>query len=144
MQELADCAKAYIQEKGSASRYTKAGKERYRFADEMRTMAETMLDKFKRYDKEKEKADKLKILDDSELHVSKKVSFYKTEDYSMTRKAFVKQGEVDRLNMLSQALESLKNDKGVKKEGVKEEIKEKAKEEVKEELVKEEDEQMEL
>lgn len=144
LQELADCAKTYIQEKGSASRYTKVGKERYRFADEMRTMAETMLDKFKRYDIEKLKADKLKILDDSELHISKKVSFYKTEDYSMTRKAFVKQGEVDKLNMLGQALESLKSDKGVKKEGVKEEIKEKAKEEVKEEIVKEDDAEIEL
>ncbi|MBQ1983394.1 MAG: hypothetical protein II232_02055, partial [Spirochaetaceae bacterium] len=41
-----------IQEKGSANRYTKAGKERYRFADEMRTMAEIMLDKFERYDRE--------------------------------------------------------------------------------------------
>ena len=144
LKELAECAKAYIQEKGSASRYTKAGRERYRFADEMRTMAETMLDKFERYDREKEMAEKLKTLNDSELHVSKNISFYKTESYSMTRNAFVKPGEVDRLNMIGQALEALKNDKGVKKEEVKEEIKEKEKEEVKEELVKEEDDPIEL
>ena len=120
LKELADCAKTYIQEKGSANRYTKAGKERYRFADEMRTMAEVMLAKFERYDIEKKKAEKLKILDDSELHVSKKLSFYKTGSYDMTKSAFVKNGEVDKMDMMGLKVELPEGKK--KEENLKEEI----------------------
>lgn len=134
LKEIADCAKAYIQEKGSANRYTKAGKERYRFADEMRTMAEVILDKFERYDNEKKKADKLKILDDSELHVSKKLSFYKTESYDMTRAAFVKKGEVDKMDMMGL---KVKLPEGKKKA-------ENLKEEVMEEIVMEDDSALQL
>ena len=128
LKELADCAKTYIQEKGSASRFTKAGKERYRFADEMRTMAEVMLASFERYDIEKKKAEKLKILDDSELYVSKKLSFYKTESYDMTKGAFVKNGQVDKMDMMGLKVELPEKNK--KDENLKEETKEEVKEEI--------------
>ena len=134
LKELADCAKTYIQEKGSASRFTKAGKERYRFADEMRTMAEVMLASFERYDIEKKKAEKLKILDDSELYVSKKLSFYKTESYDMTKGAFVKNGQVDKMDMMGLKVEL---PEGKKKD-------ENLKEEIKEEIVKEDDSELQL
>ena len=100
----------------------------------MRTMAEIMLDKFERYDREKIMADKLKILDDSELHVSKKLSFYKTGSYDMTKAAFVKNGEVDKMDMMGLKVEL---PEGKKKE-------ENLKEETKEEIVMEDNSEIEL
>ena len=73
-------------------------------------------------------ADKLKILDDSELHVSKKLSFYKTGSYDMTKAAFVKKGEVDKMDMMGLKVELPEGKK--KEENLKEEIKEEAKEEI--------------
>ena len=101
LKQIADSAKAYLKEKGSANRFTQVGKGRYRFADEMRTYAETMLHQFELMEKEKDMADKLMKMDDSELYVSKQISFYKTDSYNMTRKAFVKKGELDKMNMMN-------------------------------------------
>ena len=117
LKQIADSAKAYIREKGSANRFTNVGKERYRFADEMRTMAETMLNKFELMEKEKEMANQLMKMDDSELYVSKQLSFYKTESYNMTRKAFVQDDEMDKMNMMNLGKELA----GEKTEEIKEE-----------------------
>lgn len=57
-------------------------------------------------------------LDDSELFVTKKLSFYKTESYNMTRNAFVKEYEVDKMDMLNLGTDLA----GEKKEEVKEDL----------------------
>ena len=98
LKEIADSTKAYVDAKGSASRFTEAGKERYRFADEMRVRAEKMLKQFEIFEKERAMADKLMSMDDSNLVVSTNLSFYKTDSYNMTKGAFVKKGEFDKTN----------------------------------------------
>lgn len=127
MQEIADASKAYMQAKGSASRFTDAGKLRYRFADEMNSLSEAILKKFQILEKEKTVAEKLMNMDDSGLLISKDTSFYKTDSYKMTRQAFVKEGEIDQMNKLAYANLTLP---GEKKEEIKKET-----ENVKEEKV---------
>ena len=146
LKEIAERAKAYIQDKGSAKRFTSAGKERYRFADEMRTMAEGMLEQLALWDKEKEDINKLMTMDDSELFVTRSISFYKTESYNMAREAFVKKDELDKMDMLVVG-EGLEDDDELeddeleeKKEEIVGETKEETKEEIKEEKILESDE----
>ena len=76
-------------------------------------------------------ADKLMRMYFSEMYVSKKISFYKTDSYKMTKKAFVKDDELDQLNSVAYGRNL--------EEEVKEEVK---KDPVIDELVLEEDDQM--
>ena len=115
--------------------YTDAGKLRYRFADEMNTLSETILKKFQILEMEKVEAEKLMNMDDSGLKISKNTSFYKTDSYKMTRQAFVKEGEIDQMNNVAYANLTLP---GEKKEEVKKETENVKEESVKEENVKDE------
>lgn len=111
LKEIAEASKAYMKAKGSASRFTNEGKDRYRFADEMRTFAEDILDKMEILEKEKVMADKLMNMDDKNLVVSKNTSFYKTDSYKMTRHAFVGVGELDQMDGLNAGKRELPGDK---------------------------------
>lgn len=120
LKEIAEAAKAYTDAKGSASRFTQSGKERWRFADEMRTFSETLYRKLEIIENERTEINRLKKLDDSEIYIRSNSNFYKTDSYQMTKDAFVKSGEIDGLNDVA-----FKNPlPGEKPEIKKEEIKE--------------------
>ena len=140
LKEIAEASKAYLKAKGSVNRFTKAGKERYRFADEMRTYAEVMLEQFDTFEKEKKEAARLMNMDTGNLKVSDNLSFYQTDSYKMTKDTFVKQGELDMMNDISlgQQLPGMESEEA--KEEVKEEVKEvKEEKEEKENQIEEEE-----
>ena len=128
IQELHDAAAAYEKAKGSASRFTDAGKLRYRFADEIRTLTSSMLDDFMAWDTEKEWCTKLMNLDDSDLYVSKDESFYDTVSHKMAEGSIKTDGKVLNLDAFAKATQKMKeheaktNEDNKKKEAVKEEI----------------------
>ena len=121
IKEIAEAAAAYEKAKGSASRFTDAGKLRYRFADEMKNITESMLSDFALWDEEKEWTTKLFAMNDSDLYVSKNESFYITLSHKMTQDAFVGKGELNNMDGFAKAVHKEKQ----KEEKAKEEIKEK-------------------
>ena len=122
IKEIAEAAAAYEKAKGSASRFTDAGKLRYRFADEMKNITESMLSDFALWDEEKEWTTKLFAMNDSDLYVSKNESFYNTLSHKMTQEAFVGKDELNNMDGFAKAVhkEKLKEEK-VKKEEILEE-----------------------
>ena len=104
IKEIAEAAAAYEKAKGSASRFTDAGKLRYRFADEMKNITESMLSDFALWDEEKEWTTKLFAMNDSDLYVSKNESFYNTLSHKMTQEAFIEKGEVNNLDGFAKAV----------------------------------------
>ena len=119
IKEIAEAAAAYEKAKGSASRFTDAGKLRYRFADEMKNITESMLSDFALWDEEKEWTTKLFALNDSDLYVNKNESFYDTLSHKMTQDAFIEKGEVNNLDGFAKAVQKEKQkDEKVKKEEI--------------------------
>ena len=121
IKEIAEAAVAYEKAKGSASRFTDAGKLRYRFADEMKNITESMLSDFALWDEEKEWTQKLFAMNDNDLYVSKNESFYNTLSHKMTQDAFVGKGELNNMDGFAKAVHKEKQ----KEEKAKQEIKEK-------------------
>ena len=122
IKEIAEAAAAYEKAKGSASRFTDAGKLRYRFADEMKNITESMLSDFALWDEEKEWTTKLFALNDSDLYVSKDESFYNTLSHKMTQDAFIEKGEVNNMDGFAKAVHKEKQkEEKVKKEEILEE-----------------------
>ena len=122
IKEIAEAAAAYEKAKGSASRFTDAGKLRYRFADEMKNITESMLSDFALWDEEKEWTTKLFAMNDSDLYVSKDESFYNTLSHKMTQEAFVGKGEVNNMDGFAKAVHKEKQkEEKVKKEEILEE-----------------------
>ena len=122
IKEIAEAAAAYEKAKGSASRFTEAGKLRYRFADEMRTITENMLNDFALWDEEKEWTTKLFALNDSDLYVSKNESFYDTLSHKMTQEAFVGKDELNNMDGFAKlAYKEKQKEEKVKKEEILEE-----------------------
>ena len=122
IKEIAEAAAAYEKAKGSASRFTDAGKLRYRFADEMKNITESMLSDFALWDEEKEWTTKLFALNDSDLYVSKDESFYNTLSHKMTQEAFIEKGEVNNMDGFAKAVHKEKQkEEKVKKEEILEE-----------------------
>ncbi|MBR5267972.1 MAG: hypothetical protein IKU20_07260, partial [Lachnospiraceae bacterium] len=117
--EIVKTADEYMKAKGKASRFTDSGKLRYRFVEEMKADAEEKLGRFAIMEEEKVWIDKLNKMDDSELHVSKDTKFYQTPTYDIVKTAFVKEGELDKADVLDTA--GLKR---VLPEGLKEVVKE--------------------
>ena len=122
IKEIAEAAAAYEKAKGSASRFTDAGKLRSRFADAMKNITESMLSDFALWDEEKEWTTKLFAMNDSDLYVSKNESFYNTLSHKMTQEAFVGKDELNNMDGFAKAVhkEKLKEEK-VKKEEILEE-----------------------
>ena len=122
IKEIAEAAAAYEKAKGSASRFTDAGKLRYRFADEMKNITESMLSDFALWDEEKEWTTKLFAMNDSDLYVSKNESFYNTLSHKMTQEAFVGKDELNNMDGFAKlAYKEKQKEEKVKKEEILEE-----------------------
>ena len=122
IKEIAEAAAAYAKAKGSASRFTDAGKLRYRFADEMKNITGSMLSDFTLWDEEKEWTNKLFMMNDTDLYVSKNESFYNTLSHKMTQNAFVGKDELNNMDGIAKlAYKEKQKEEKVKKEEILEE-----------------------